>query len=145
MSSLTLIERDTKLLHEWLNEICEHLDWEREIHAKNRSLIALRTVLQQLRDNLPIEVSAHLSAQLPLIVRGLYFENWHPASTPLKERRKDQFLLSVKENLMSRSHPEIDEELATKAVFQTLNNRISEEEAEKIKKMLPHHIRALWL
>ncbi len=145
MPYLAVIDRDTKVLHEWLNELCEHLGWERDINSKNRALAALRAVLQQLRNNLPIEASAHLSAQLPIIVRGFYFENWHPASVPLKERKKDQFLLSVKESLINRSHTEIDEELATKAVFQTLNSRIPGEEVEKLKKILPHHIKELWI
>ena len=76
MSSFSLLERNFQLTHEWLNEICEHLAWKEEPEAKNHALAILRIVLQQLRDNLPVEA---LSAQLPLLIRGLYFENWNPA------------------------------------------------------------------
>lgn len=144
MPQLSLLERNFQAIHEWLNEICENLAWQEEPEAKNHALTILRIVLQQLRDNLPVETSAHLSAQLPLLIRGLYFENWNPVIIPLKERKKDQFLISVQEKLIKSSHPDIDEELAVKAVFQTLSNKISEGEIEKLKYMLPHHIRELW-
>ncbi len=144
MSSLSLLERNFQLTHEWLNEICEHLAWQEEPEAKNHALTVLRIVLQQLRDNLPVEVSAHLSAQLPLLIRGLYFENWSPAILSLKAREKVQFLFNVQEKLIKSSHSNIDEELAVKAVFQTLTNRISEGEIEKLKHMLPRPLRELW-
>lgn len=144
MSSLSLLERNFQLTHEWLNEICEHLVWQEEPEAKNHALAILRIVLQQLRDNLPVEASAHFSAQLPLLMRGLYFENWNPAIPSLKARQKVQFLFNVQEKLIKSSHSNIDEELAVKAVFQTLTNRISEGEIEKLKHMLPRPLRELW-
>jgi uncharacterized protein (DUF2267 family) len=144
MPHLSLLERNFQLVHEWLKEICEHLAWQEEAGAKNHALSILRIVLQQLRDSLPIEASAHLSAQLPTIIRGLYFENWNPTVTPLKVRQKDQFLFCIQGKLMKSSLVEIDEELAVKAVFQTLQDKISQGEIEKLKHMLPRHIRQMW-
>ncbi len=40
----------------------------------------LGAVLRTLRDRLTIEESAHLSAQLPLLVRGLYYDQWQPSA-----------------------------------------------------------------
>ena len=51
-----------------------------------------RPVLHTLRDRLTVEEAAHLSAQLPLLIRVIYFEGWHPAHKPTKERFKEQFL-----------------------------------------------------
>ncbi len=44
----------------------------------------LKAVLQTLRDRITVNEAADFAAQLPTIVRGLYFEEWHPAVTPHK-------------------------------------------------------------
>jgi uncharacterized protein (DUF2267 family) len=33
-------------------------------------------MLHALRDRLPPEIAVHLSAQLPMLVRGIYYEGW---------------------------------------------------------------------
>ena len=64
----------------WLKDV------RREQGAKDRheAYRALRATLKALRDMLTTEQSAKLVAQLPLLLRGVYFEGW----TPGKERRR---------------------------------------------------------
>jgi len=59
----------------WINDMCERLDLEDE----ERACLALRAGLHALRDRLTVEEAAHLAAQLPIAVRGLFFEGWHPS------------------------------------------------------------------
>jgi uncharacterized protein (DUF2267 family) len=58
----------------WLNSIDEQLNLDDRFEA----LSILRNVLQALRERLPLPVAAHLSAQLPLLLRGVFWEGWSP-------------------------------------------------------------------
>ena len=42
------------------------------------------------------EVAA-LGVQLPMLVRGFYYEGWKPADKPLRERKKETFLTHISE------------------------------------------------
>lgn len=52
-------------------------------------------MLHCLRDRLSVDQAAHLSAQLPLLVRGIYYESYHPAGKPEKVRSRAEFLEHV--------------------------------------------------
>ncbi len=122
----------------WLKELMldENLQNEQSAYA------ALRAVLQHLRDRMTINEAAQLSAQLPMLIRGLYFEGWKPAATPVKERHVDQFIQGVRDRL--HGHPEIDPEEAVRAVFGLLQRHVSAGETEDVRGILPKEIQALW-
>jgi hypothetical protein len=63
--------------NEWLKEIEEALGPDR-----HRAYQALRAVLHCLRDRLTLSEAAQLADQLPMLVRGIYYEAWHPAESP---------------------------------------------------------------
>jgi uncharacterized protein (DUF2267 family) len=84
---------------------------------------------------------AHLAAQLPMLIRGFYYEGWDPTGKPLKERHLDEFLARIDQELKPDG---IDSEQAARAVFLVLANRISEGEIEDIEHLLPKEIRDLW-
>ena len=58
----------------WLKEIAQVLGPDR-----HRAYNALRAVLHCLRDRLTVDEAAQLGDQLPMLVRGIYYEAWHPA------------------------------------------------------------------
>jgi uncharacterized protein (DUF2267 family) len=62
----------------WLKEMSAALG-ESDRHEAYRQL---RSVLHALRDRLPVTESAQLAAQLPLLLRGVYYEGWRPSETP---------------------------------------------------------------
>jgi uncharacterized protein (DUF2267 family) len=75
-----------------LREIEHAYGWPQE--RRNQSYSALRAVLHALRDRLTVQETAQFAAQLPMLIRGLYYAGWDPARTPVKMNR-DQFLQHV--------------------------------------------------
>lgn len=108
---------------------------------RHEAYLALRATLHALRDRLTIEEAAQLAAQLPMLIRGFYYESWDPTGKPLKERHREEFLARIKQELRPR---QTDPERVARAVFQVLANRISEGEIEDVEHVLPKEIRDLW-
>ena len=102
----------------------------------------LRAVLHALRDRLTVAEAADLGAQLPMLIRGLYFEGWTPKGKPVKERRREEFLAHIAGAF--RGHAEVFPEEVAWAVFKVLANHVSAGEIGDIKHVLPGPIRALW-
>jgi uncharacterized protein (DUF2267 family) len=122
----------------WLNEIMQVAGWEDRHYAYR----ALRATLHALRDRLTIDEVAQLSAQLPMLVRGIYFEGWDPHARPPKVRHKEQFLARIEQELRGDGPGET--ELVARAVFEVLERRVSEGEIEDVQQMLPDEVRELW-
>lgn len=49
----------------------------------------LRAWLHCLRDRLSVEVAAHFAAQLPDLLRGVFFDGWNPSRVPQKYNRAE--------------------------------------------------------
>ncbi|HKI35935.1 MAG TPA: DUF2267 domain-containing protein [Gemmataceae bacterium] len=120
----------------WLNEILDRMGWI----DRHRAYHALRVVLHALRDRLTVEGATALAAQLPLLVRGIYYDGWHPADKPVKERKKEEFLAHVAQAF--RDDP-VDPEEVTRAVFGVLTRHVSGGEVAHLERLLPHEIRSL--
>jgi uncharacterized protein (DUF2267 family) len=144
--STTHIEALDTTVHktnEWLRDIGQELGDDNRRHA----YLALRGTLHAIRDFLPLEESAHLSAQLPMLVRGLYFEGWNPSHTPEEDRSLDSFLSRVDralERALWNEDTDITPERAARAVLRILSDRVSTGEIDQVQHVLPEHIRALW-
>jgi len=72
-----------------LKEIEAAYGWPSD--RRNQSYAALRSVLHALRDRLPVAEAAQLAAQLPMLVRGLYYEGWDPNRVPVRMDRDELF------------------------------------------------------
>src|SRR5437588_12445195 len=113
-TGLDVFDRTLHITNIWLDEIMKTLGPDRQV-----AWHALGAVLRALRDRLPIELGAHLGAQLPLLVRGLYYDQFQPARIPERLRTEEEFLSRVSEDLSS-TRP-IDARDAVRAVFAVLN------------------------
>jgi uncharacterized protein (DUF2267 family) len=122
----------------WLKEIMEVTGPDR-----HRAYRVLAAVLHALRDRLTVDEVAQLAAQLPILVRGLYYDQWHhPSGKPERLRRKDEFLAEVAAELDDIKP--INPEQAARAVFSVLERHIAPGEIEDIKGTLPTQLRELW-
>jgi uncharacterized protein (DUF2267 family) len=97
--------------------------------------------LHQLRDRLTPDEAVDLGAQLPLIVRGIYYEGWRPSQTPEKVRSQDEFLEGLSAKLAP--HP-IRAQSATRDVFSLLAQAIDSGEIANVINQLPAGIKELW-
>lgn len=122
----------------WLADIMRRLDWD----DRHRAWGALRAVLHVLRDRLSVAEAAALGAQLPLLVRGAYYEGWHPAGKPERIRKKEDFYERVGQEL--RRQEDIDVEEVTSVVLDVISENISPGEALHLTRVLPREISELW-
>ena len=135
---LESIEHTVHVTHTWINELDELLGWSN----KSRSYRLLRSVLQALRDWLPVNEAADFAAQLPNLLRGVYYEQWRPASTPVKPRSKSDFLGRIDHAFVG--DPILHTEDAVRITFRFLSTKIAAGEITDIKHALPADLRALW-
>jgi len=136
-TGLEVFDRTIHKTNIWLKDLMALLDCP----DRHEAYLALRATLHALRDRLTIEEAAQLAAQLPMLIRGFYYESWDPTGKPLKERHREEFLARIKQELRPR---QTDPERVARAVFQVLANRISEGEIEDVEHVLPKEIRDLW-
>ena len=122
----------------WLKAIMDRL------HTGDRHLayLALRATLHALRDRIGPENAVHLSAQLPMLVRGLYYEGWRLAASQTKERTRADFLEHVRSELPRGSA--IDPDLAARAVFAVMWQKLDLGEVGKVIDRLPPELKELW-
>lgn len=137
MSIPASISHSVQQTQEWLKALCEAGGYSGEAEA----LAVLRAVLHQLRDRLSPEEAADLAAQLPIIVRGIYYEAWRPGRPPERVRTQEQFLAGVAAKLAP--HP-IKAEHATRDVFSLLAQAIDSGEVADVISQLPAGIKELW-
>jgi uncharacterized protein (DUF2267 family) len=89
-----------------------------------------------------VEESAHLSAQLPLLVRGLYYDQWQPSHVPTKWRTQEEFIGHVGEGL--KDIRPVNQQAAVQAVCDVLAHHISKGEFDDIAGALPEKIRVFF-
>src|SRR2546429_6782656 len=100
-----LFDKSNEKANEWVKDMMVCLGTE----DAHKALHALRAGLHALRDRLTVEESAQLSAQLPLLIRGLFFENWVPTGKPLRIRHRAEFLTLVREKYAPREDAAADQ------------------------------------
>ena len=133
----SIIERSVEKTHIWLKELAEELGGTDRRYAYR----ALRSVLHTLRDRLPVEVAAKLAAQLPTLIRGIYYEDWDPSRTPVPIRDVEAFLDGVAaEGHMAGA---TEASLAVEAVTRVLRRHVSGGEIDEVLAVLPASLRGL--
>ncbi len=136
-TGLEVFDTTVQTTNIWLKEIGEQIGPDRQ-----RCYQALRAVLFSLRDRLDPNEAADLAAQLPMLVRGIYYEGYRPTGKPERIRSRDEFLHKVGEHLEQTRPLGADE--ATRAVFKVLDHYLDPGEMADVKQSLPQDIRTLF-
>lgn len=137
-TGLRQFDRTIQTTTQWLNDVMEAMGTD----DRNKAYLAFRSVLQTLRDRLTVEEATDLGAQLPMLVRGFYYEGWNPAQTPTTQRDVNEFLDRIAEYYPLDA--DIDPREAVRVTFQVLEKHITPGELEDVKAMLPPELRDVW-
>jgi len=137
----TIIDRSNQETHLWLKEIAEHMG---EPGDQNLAYHALRSVIRVARDALISDEALDLSSQLPTFLRGVYFEGYRLANKPIPLRSKEAFLEAVRKQTEGEASDDTDPEVAAKAVFTVLAEKLSAGQANQVKEMLHKEVQELW-
>ena len=136
-TGLDVFDKTLQTTNIWLDEIAAALGPDRQVAWK-----VLSVVLHKLRDRMPVELSAHLSAELPLLVRGVYYDQFEPARQPTDWDR-DAFFAEVA-RWLSDIRP-VDPKDAVRAVFAVLSRHIPRGQIENVQHALSADLRTLWV
>jgi uncharacterized protein (DUF2267 family) len=136
-TGLDVFDKTLHTTNAWLAEIMETLGPDRQI-----AWHVLGAVLRAVRDRIPLGLAAHLGAQLPLLVRGTYYDQWRPSEQPLNWRSLDEFLSIISAEL--RNLRPVDARDAARAVFQVLNHYVDPGQVANVRNALPEEVRRLW-
>lgn len=134
---LDVFDKTLQSTHIWLNEIGEQLIPDRQLSWR-----VLGVVLRTVRDRLPTDLSAHLGAELPLLIRGAYYDQFRPSAQPVDLRDLESFIERIAEDL-SDARP-VDPRDAFRAVLVTLSRHIPRGQIDKVMQSLPRDVRDFW-
>jgi uncharacterized protein (DUF2267 family) len=135
ISSVDAIERSVHKTNEWLAELSEELGTD----DRESAWRVLRAYLEVLRERLTTEEAAQLAAQLPYLLRGVFYEGFDPTHQPEKIRDRDVFLARLAGRAGLNGLDEA--ERAAQAATRVLRRRVSEGEIDDVLSQLPAEIR----
>lgn len=135
---LEVIDHTAHLAHEWIAELTDRLDWT----SRRDAMRLLRATLSAVRDHLGHSELAQFGAQMPILIRGMYYEGWVPAATPVKERHLTDFLARIENQIGEVREYRGVEDVST--VLKLLNARISQGEVSDVRAGLPGEIKDIW-
>jgi uncharacterized protein (DUF2267 family) len=123
----------------WLKDIMERI----ETDDRHLAYQLLRATLHMIRDRVGPENAVHFGAQLPMLIRGLYYEGWRMSHTPTRTRHLADFIDDIEDE--ARRKLGADREQLVRAVFQVIADRIDPGEVDKLIKAFPEDLKALWV
>jgi uncharacterized protein (DUF2267 family) len=134
------LRHTAQLTQEWINELAGRSPFE----SPDQAYSVLRAVLHAVRDRLTAEEVAHLGSQLPMLVRGFYFEGWRPALAPNDFETVEAFFDRVALSLRGAPGAGVDVPAATAATLAFLADRVDAGELRHVTRQLPAPIAELF-
>jgi uncharacterized protein (DUF2267 family) len=111
------------------------------LSTHNQSFAMLRAVLHELRDHLSVEQAAAFGAMLPALVRGIFYEGWHPANDPPRIPAPNAFTKGVTRRLAPHHVPP---ETIVTDVLAVLSLHIDAAALNEALDRCPEGLRAIW-
>ena len=77
-TKVSALDHAMQTAHTWIDDVAREFDTDDREFAYR----VLRAWLHTLRDRLTVEASAHFAAQLPDLIRGIFYAGWNPSAVP---------------------------------------------------------------
>jgi uncharacterized protein (DUF2267 family) len=136
-TGLDVFDKTLQSTHIWLDELMQEIGPDRQV-----AWHVLGAVLRGIRDRVPLELAVHLGGQLPILIRGTYYDQWAAPGTIQKFRSLDEFLEPIGRELANTRPVNVRD--ATRSVFQVLSRHGNQGQIEKVRNALPEEIRNIW-
>jgi uncharacterized protein (DUF2267 family) len=140
MAGLHVFDSHLDAANAWLRSLIEDLELAPGEHP--RAMHALRAGLHAIRDRLPAVEVVDLAAQLPTLLRGIYYEGWKLDNDPTRIRDRAAMLARVKKEL--GTDPRLAPSDVLRAVIRLLVKHVSPGEIRDVVATLPRPIASLW-
>jgi len=137
MAAISDLNSAVQAAEDWIDDLMRRLGWQ----DRERVYLALLATLHSLRDCLTRDEAVYIGAQLPTLLRGLYYEGWHPSARPAT-RSRSAFLERIHDGV--HRDPSVDTEQVARAVFALLAARLPAAEIEDAKAATPSVLHNLW-
>jgi uncharacterized protein (DUF2267 family) len=135
-TGLDVFDKTLQTTNIWLDEVLAEVGPDRQVAWHVLGAVCA------LRDRVPGPLAAHLGAQLPLIVRGAYYDGYRPKVTPSTARGCDAFLAQVGAGLQGTRSVNVHD--AVCAVFDVLSAHLPRGRCAKVRDALLDDIKVLW-
>ena len=134
---LDVLDRSVEKANIWINEVAAELG----TGGPPRGVPGAACVPARAAHRLPVAEAAQLSARLPLLIRGIYFEGWQPGHAPVLYRHPTEFFDRVANE--AKLHGETEASFAVEAAARVLARHVSGGEMEDVARTLPAELRQL--
>jgi uncharacterized protein (DUF2267 family) len=120
-TGLDIFDSSIRRTNAWTKEFMQEMNWT----ERRQAILAFCDVLRAVRDHLSTNSAVELGNQLPLLIRGAYFEGWQPSEVP-------------------RTWVAPEDDAVVKAAFRLLQRKADEGEIQSIEKLLPEDLHQFW-
>jgi uncharacterized protein (DUF2267 family) len=139
-TGLDVFDSTIQRTNNWLKELM----FELNSTDHRETYLVFRSVLHAVRDHLSAGDAIYFGEQLPMLIRGLYFEHWDPQGKPLPLRSRNDFFSVVAQNMTRDGDNSSNAENSARAVFRLLDRKATDGEIEDVQHLIPPILLDLW-
>jgi uncharacterized protein (DUF2267 family) len=140
LTGLEVFDLTIQRTNSWLKELMQELNWS----DRRKTYLAFRCTLHALRDHMPVNEAVFLGEQLPMLLRGSYFEHWNPQGKPQEPSSRADFLSTLSSYLERDGEFTPGAEALMRAVFRFLERKVADGEIEDVRSVMPRMLNDLW-
>lgn len=133
------IDRMVQVTSEWLRDLTDQLRVDDQGEA---AYSVLRATLHAIRDRINVGEATDFGAQLPTIIRGIYYDGFSPGPEP-KRMDRDEFLAYVANEANLTENDPFDAQEAVRAVARVLRAKITGGQIKDVLSQLPPDVAEL--